>query len=272
MGQIYTRERYLTRGRFSRAEFRVHLPGRVRGDLPGRVRGFLVLSISVGGLLAAAVPVRPRANLLYAFKAPEDSHGQGVSVARALRGARAGTENPSFSERRSCSRTPFWGRWKPTGGRWPALIFEFGTFSQRSYCRRGEFLADLDKFLGALPKPWRYSVEIRNPEYLTAPSTSTACGRTAWRTCSTPGRACRRSIARSAMPGAFTADFSVCRALLSRGRSYEQAVKTFSSPTRKCRTPTRRPARRCGPLIAGRGATEPAGLCLRKQPAGRQRA
>ncbi len=30
-----------------------------------------------------------------------------------------------------------------------------------------------------------------------------------------------------AMPGAFTAGFSVTRALLRHGRSYEQAVKTF---------------------------------------------
>jgi uncharacterized protein YecE (DUF72 family) len=38
------------------------------------------------------------------------------------------------------------------------------------------------------------------------------------------------------MPGAWTSDFTVCRALLRRGRSYEQAVKTFS-PYEKVQEP-----------------------------------
>ena len=150
------------------------------------------------------------------------------------------------------------------------LIFEFGTFSQHSYSRAGEFLSDLDKFLGALPKPWRYSVEIRNPEYLTEEYFQ--CLRThgvahvfnAWTRM--PGL--ERQIA---MPGARTADFSVCRALLSRGRSYEQAVKTFS-PYEKVQQPNPEARQAMRTLIQDAGGTEPAGLRLRKQPVRGQRA
>jgi hypothetical protein len=38
------------------------------------------------------------------------------------------------------------------------------------------------------------------------------------------------------LPGVFTADFAVVRALLSRGRTYEQAVKTFE-PYRQIQEP-----------------------------------
>jgi uncharacterized protein YecE (DUF72 family) len=104
------------------------------------------------------------------------------------------------------------------------LIFEFGTFSRASYENGAAFLKDLDRFLGALPAAWRYAVEIRNPEYLG--EDYFACLRehgvahvfNAWTRMPELHRQIR-------MPGAFTANFTVCRALLRYGRSYEEAVK-----------------------------------------------
>jgi uncharacterized protein YecE (DUF72 family) len=110
------------------------------------------------------------------------------------------------------------------------LIFEFGTFSKRSFAELGEFLERLDPFLAALPPEFRYAVEIRNPEFL-APDYF-ACLRArgvahvynAWSRMPELTRQIE-------IPGSVTADFVVCRALLRRGRSYEDAVAMFSPYT-----------------------------------------
>jgi uncharacterized protein YecE (DUF72 family) len=116
-----------------------------------------------------------------------------------------------------------------------ALIFEFGAFSRESYADLRSFLADLDGFLPQLPAAFRYAVEIRNPEFL-APEYF-HCLRThgvahvfnAWTRMPELGVQLR-------LPDAFTAPFTLCRALLSRGRSYEEAVRLFS-PYEEIRDP-----------------------------------
>jgi uncharacterized protein YecE (DUF72 family) len=77
-----------------------------------------------------------------------------------------------------------------------------------------------------LPGGWRYAVEIRNKEYLT-PDYFAVLARhkvahvfNAWTRMPTVAD-------QIATPGAFTADFSVVRALLQKGRTYEQAVSLF---------------------------------------------
>jgi uncharacterized protein YecE (DUF72 family) len=109
----------------------------------------------------------------------------------------------------------------------PVLIFEFGTFSKRHYEDAAAFVKDLDPFLARLPSGFRYSVEIRNPDYL-APEYF-ACLRShgaahvfnAWSRMPELERQVR-------LQDAWTADFIVTRALLRRGRVYEDAVDTFS--------------------------------------------
>ena len=51
------------------------------------------------------------------------------------------------------------------------LMFEFSRFWPADYQHGRQFLADLDQFLGQLPKDWPYGVELRNrawlkPQYL----------------------------------------------------------------------------------------------------------
>jgi uncharacterized protein YecE (DUF72 family) len=46
------------------------------------------------------------------------------------------------------------------------LIFEFSRFWTTDYEHGRDFVADLDKFLGALPKGWPYGVEMRNRNWL----------------------------------------------------------------------------------------------------------
>ena len=87
-------------------------------------------------------------------------------------------------------------------------------------------MARLDPFLGSVSQHFRYSVEIRNSEYLGPDYFSmlrahnTAHVFNAW-------TRMPELLDQVAMPEAFTADFTVVRALLKKGRSYEQAVKTF---------------------------------------------
>jgi uncharacterized protein YecE (DUF72 family) len=107
------------------------------------------------------------------------------------------------------------------------LIFEFGAFSKADFESVAQFAAALDGFLGRLPRQCRYAVEIRNREYLDP----------AYFQCLRHHGVAHVFNAWTRMPGldvqiripeAVTADFTVTRALLRAGRTYEQAVAKFS--------------------------------------------
>ena len=106
------------------------------------------------------------------------------------------------------------------------LIFEFGTFSKKSYPEPQLFFADLDEFLSRMPEGWNYSVEIRNDDYLDAAyfnvlrKHGVAHVFNSWNRM--PPLHKQIQIAE-----AFTAVFTVVRGLLRAGRSYEQAVEAF---------------------------------------------
>ncbi len=106
------------------------------------------------------------------------------------------------------------------------LIFEFGTFNKSTFPTLNDFLGRLDAFLAALPTGFRYAVEIRNREYLkpeyfeVLADHNVAHVFNAWTRMPDLGN-------QISTPGAFTADFSVARALLGCGRTYEQAVSMF---------------------------------------------
>lgn len=223
LGQIYTRERYLTRGQFSQARFAATCLAEYAETFPivcGDFSFYQFPSEAYWKKLFESAPPE----LLYAFKVPEDVTVK-VFPKHARYGARAGQANPSFLDAALFEDAflRLLDRWRRQVA---VLIFEFGTFSKSSYETGAAFFQDLDRFLGALPAGWRYAVEIRNPEYLG--EHYFACLRrhgaahvfNAW----TRMPELHRQIQ---MPGAFTAGFTVCRARLRYGRSYEQAVKSF---------------------------------------------
>ena len=45
-------------------------------------------------------------------------------------------------------------------------MFEFSRFYPTDYEHGREFVADLDKFLGQIPKGWPYAIEMRNKHWL----------------------------------------------------------------------------------------------------------
>lgn len=223
IGQIYTRERYLSRGRFSQRLFDATCLAEYAGTFPavcGDFSFYQFPSADYWRRLFASAP----ATLRYAFKAPEEVTVK-VFPGHARYGARAGLANPSFLNA-DLFAGAFLGPLEPFREQIAAIIFEFGTFSRAAYPEPVRFFDDLRRFLAALPSGWRYSVEIRNREYLQP--AYFACLRehgaahvfNAWTRMPELG-------AQIAIPDAFTAGFTVSRALLSQGRSYEQAVKTF---------------------------------------------
>jgi uncharacterized protein YecE (DUF72 family) len=141
-------------------------------------------------------------------------------------GALAGRRNPSYLDA-DLFRAQFTEPLTPYRGQIGAVAFEFGEFPASQYPGGvRDFVRDLAPFLGRLPAGFRYSVELRNAEYLEP----------AYFQCLSDHGVAHVFNSWTKMPPlaeqlaideAFTADFTVCRALLRPGRTYEQAVATF---------------------------------------------
>ncbi|MDX1981026.1 MAG: DUF72 domain-containing protein [Bryobacteraceae bacterium] len=222
--QIYTRERYLTRGRFSQKRFEAECLEEYALTFPivcGDFSFYQFPSDAYWQRLFTSAPPP----LLFAFKVPEE-----ITVKRFpghdRYGARAGMENEAFLNP-AIFEDAFLRPLQPYRSRLAALIFEFGTFPASAFGEGAGFVERLEKFLGVLPAGFRYSIEIRNPEFLTPEYF--ACLRrhnvahvfNAWT------RMPELSVQLS-LSDALTCDFSVVRALLRKGRAYEEAVSQFS--------------------------------------------
>jgi len=224
LGHIYTPERYLVRGRFSMKRFQETCLAEYAETFPivcGDFTFYQFPSISYWRRLFASAP----STLRYAFKVPEAITVK-VFPAHERYRARGGQVNEAFLNAELLEEA-FLELLRPYRSQVSVLIFEFGAFSRKAYPAAAEFLSDLDKFLAALPRDFSYSVEIRNPEYL-GPDYFACLRRhgvahvfNAWTRMPELG-------VQLSLPGAFTADFSVARALLRRGRTYEEAVRKFT--------------------------------------------
>jgi uncharacterized protein YecE (DUF72 family) len=107
------------------------------------------------------------------------------------------------------------------------LMFEFSRFWPADYEHGRDFIADLDKFLGQLPKGWPYGVEMRNRNWLK--SEYFECLARHQVTHVFNSWDAMPSVAEQmALPGSRTnPDLVAARFLLKPGRKYEQAVKAF---------------------------------------------
>lgn len=223
MGQIYTPERYFTRGRFSRKLFEETCLAEYAEVFPavcGDFSFYQFPSEQYWRRLFAGAPE----SLTFAFKVPEEitvKHWPG----HVRYGARAGAKNESFLNAALLEQAlvrPLEAYRRRIG----VLIFEFGTFSKKAYETPESFLDELAPFLRALPEGWRYAVEVRNAEFLCPDYFGLlrlhriAHVFNAWTRMPPLGT-------QIGMPGAWTADFAVVRALLRVGRPYEEAVRRF---------------------------------------------
>ena len=227
-GQIYTPERYLTRGKFSHKRFEDSCLAEYAEVFPIVCGDFSFYQFPTPQFWQKLFAGAPE-SLRFAFKVPEE-----ITVRawprHARYGDRAGLDNPSFLNV-NAFQTLFLDLLEPYRDRIAVLIFEFGAFPRGLYEREEDFVIDLDRFLGELPKSWRYAVEIRNPEFLGPLYLAALADRgvahvfNAWTRMPTIGE-------QMEIPGAFTADFTVARALLRQGRAYEQAVQAFEPYTK----------------------------------------
>jgi uncharacterized protein YecE (DUF72 family) len=224
IGQIYSRQRYMTRGRFSQKRFNDECLNEYAETFPivcGDFSFYQFPSPDYWRKLFGSAPSK----LQFAFKAPED-----VTVKQFPRhpryGPRAGDDNSSFLDAASF-QSGFLDLLMPYQPRIATLIFEFGSFAKQCYPDAGAFLQELDPFLAALPGGFRYAVEIRNPEFL-SPEYFACLGShgvahvfNAWTRMPEIG-------VQMNLQDVNTANFTVVRALLRRSRPYEEAVAKFS--------------------------------------------
>jgi uncharacterized protein YecE (DUF72 family) len=223
LGSIYTPERYETRGKLSKKKFEDTCLTEYAEIFPTVCGDFAFYQFPTANYWARLFDAIP-ADFTFAFKVPEE-----ITVSTwpkyARYGKRAGEQNEHFLNPRIFDQlfiTPL-QRYRDRVG---PLIFEFGTFNKATFPKPGNFMEVLDPFLANLSEGFRYAVEIRNAEYLVPPyfemlsDHNVAHVFNAWTRMPTLD-------AQVQLPEAFTADFTVVRALLRRGRSYEQAVKDF---------------------------------------------
>jgi uncharacterized protein YecE (DUF72 family) len=232
LGQVYSRERYLSRGKFSRRLFEAECLreyGEVFPTVCGDFAFYQFPTPEFWNKLFALAPEHFR----FAFKVPEQITCK-VFPAHPRYGALAGHENEGFLDAQMFQEM-FVRPLLPHQRKTALLIFEFGAFGRRSFETAGQFVERLDPFLAQLPPEFRYAVEIRNPGFLEPDYFS--CLRAhnvahvynAW----SKMPELRTQIA---IPESATADFGVCRALLRHGRVYEEAVDAFA-PYREVQDP-----------------------------------
>lgn len=107
------------------------------------------------------------------------------------------------------------------------LIFEFSRFWPTDYEHGRDFVADLDKFLGQLPRGWPYGVEVRNRNWL-RPDYFECLARHGATHVFNSWEAMPPVAEQMALPGSRTNPALVAaRFLLKPGRRYEEAVKGF---------------------------------------------
>lgn len=224
LDQIYRRELYMTRGRFSKKAFEERCLSEYATIFPtvcGDFAFYQFPTVAFWQKLFAQTPP----GFQFGFKVPEQ-----ITVPQwpmhARYGALAGTSNPAFLDARLFvdGLVRAIQPWQSQTG---VLIFEFGTFRQNVFGSALEFVRALDPFLAQLPQGWRYAAEIRNADFLKPEyfeclrSHNVAHVYNAWtRMPELPDQI--------ALPQSRTADFLVARALLRKGRTYEEAVQSFA--------------------------------------------
>jgi uncharacterized protein YecE (DUF72 family) len=223
LGSIYTARRYFTRGRFSQKKFEAECLAEYAETFPAVCGDFSFYQFPAQSYWFRLFASAPK-QLQFAFKVPEE-----ITVktwpTHVRYGARGGSENDSFLNAGVFERM-FAQPLEPYAGRVGVLIFEFGTLPKRHYDGAGPFVDDLARFLAALPRGWRYAVEVRNPEYLDPVyfdclrSFNVAHVFNAW-------TRMPELSGQIAIEEAYTADFIVARALLRHGRPYAEAVGKF---------------------------------------------
>ena len=220
IGQIYTRERYLHQGKFSKKRFDAECLAEYAEIFPVVCGDFSFYQFPSPEYWHRLFHSSPP-SLKFALKVPEEVTCE-TFPKHARYGPRAGLKNEAYLNAENL-RALFLKPLAPYAGRVSPLIFEFGSRSTPPIA----FVDRLDQFLDQLPATFRYAVEVRNREFL-APRYFDSLRVHAVAHVFNSWTRMPPVSQQLAIPGSVTADFTVARALLRPGRTYEDAVKIFT--------------------------------------------
>ncbi len=232
LSQIYSPERYLTKGRFSAKRFERECLVEYAETFSIVCGDFAFYQFPTAAFWKKLFDQVP-APFQFAFKVPEEITLP-VFPSLPRYGLRAGRGNPNFLSP-EIMRTQLLDLLRPYSDRVALLIFEFAASIARAFDGVNSFAEALAKFFAALPKNFRYGVEIRQAQFLEPEYFRALCENgvahvfNSWT--EMPG------IAEQMKDGdAFTAAFTASRALLRPGRGYENSVRMFA-PYREVKEP-----------------------------------
>jgi len=225
LGGIYSRDRYIWRGRFSKARFeRLCLSEYAETFKTVCVDAAYYTFPTARGIeeLAAVVPEGFR----FALKVTGDITMQHFPALPRF-GQRGGRDNRNFLNP-DLFIDSFLAPCAPLGLKLGLMMFEFSRFHPGDAAQGKEFVDRLDAFLGCLPKGFRYGVEIRNAAFL-QPSYLEMLARhgvthvyNSWKEMPPVSQQIEMS------DGLPNAPFVGARFLLKPGCAYASAVKRFS--------------------------------------------
>ena len=223
-GQLYTDDRYVWRGRFSEKRFE-------QLCLSEYSEVFKTVCVDAAYYkfpdqrylqnLLEAVP----GDFLFGLKVTDEiTIKQFPNLPRF--GTKAGKSNTSFLNA-ALFESSFLSPCEPFRKNIGVIFFEFSKFHPTDYRTGRDFVADLDSFLGRLPRGWPYAVEIRNRHFLHADYFATLQRHGAAHVFNSWAEMPPVSE-QLAIQGSYTVShLTPARFLLTPGRNYETAVKLF---------------------------------------------
>jgi uncharacterized protein YecE (DUF72 family) len=247
-GQLYTPARYEYRGRVAKTRFE-------RDCLSEYAQVFKTVSVDAAYYTFPSPPYLQK----LADTVPDDFRfGFKVTDAVTIKkfpnlarfGAKAGQPNADFLNA-DLFATAFLKPCEEIRGKVGVLMFEFTRFWPSDYEHGRDFVADLETFLGKLPKGWPYAIEMRNMHWL-APEYFACLARHGVTHIFNSWDAMPPVSEQMALPGSRTnPKLCAARFLLNPGRKYEEAVKTFQ-PYDKVKEPNPE-ARAAGKALIAEG-------------------
>jgi uncharacterized protein YecE (DUF72 family) len=224
LGQLYTPSRYEHRGKIAKSRFE-------RECLNEYAEVFKTVCVD------AAYYSFPRPEYLQglANQVPDDFRfGFKVTDEITIKkfphldrfGPKAGQVNPNFLNA-DLFTTAFLQPCETIREKVGVLMFEFSRFHPTDYQHGRDFVADLETFLGKLPKGWPYAIELRNGQWL-RDEYFECLARHGVTHVFNSWEAMPPVSEQTALPGSRTnPELIAARFLLKPGRPYEEAVKTF---------------------------------------------
>jgi uncharacterized protein YecE (DUF72 family) len=223
MGQIYTPDRYYSRGRFSKKKFEENCLTEYSETFPVVCGDFSFYQFPSPEFWAKLFGSAP--TLKFGLKVPEEITVKCFPT-HPRYGPKGGLDNPTFLDA-DLFDLAFAQPLLPYKQQVSVLILEFGTFAKTAYPEPEQFFRELDAFLAKLRPDFRYAVETRNADYLVPEYFSVLKAHNVAHVFNSwtrmPPIGTQMLIAES-----FTTDFVVARALLRPGRPYETAVQLFA--------------------------------------------